>query len=95
MGPLSGEVGQESTRAGLRILATVLAILTGFLIAIITMLGDPRSLLAGSWRVASAHRAEVRHALDRFAVLFYVYLVTIATVFAASLLEGQIPVVRV
>ncbi len=43
---------------------TLVSILAGILIAIITMLGDPRVLYRGSWRVASAHRREVRHYYD-------------------------------
>lgn len=82
---------QDSNTAALRILATVLAILTGFLIAIITMLGDPQSLYRGSWRVASAHRRQVGRALLRFTLLFYVYLATILVVFAAALLVGYAP----
>lgn len=82
---------QESNSAALRILATVLAILTGFLIAIITILGDPRALYPGSWRVASAHRRQISRALYRFTFLFYAYLVTILAVFSAALLVGYAP----
>lgn len=71
----------------LRILATVLSILAGFLMAVITMLGDPRAVYYGSWRVASAHRRQIRNALRRFTMLFYVYLVAIAAAFAAALFE--------
>ena len=82
---------QDSNTAALRILATVLAILAGFLIAIITMLGDPQSLYRGSWRVASAHRRQIGRALLRFTLLFYVYLATILVVFIAALLGGYAP----
>ena len=69
-------------------LANALSILAGFLIAVIVMLGDPRSLYRGNWRIASAHQREIRHALNRAALLFCIYLVVIAFIFAASLLEA-------
>ena len=80
-------VGQNSDFA-LRMLANALSILAGFLIAVIVMLGDPRSLYRGNWRIASAHQREIRHALNRTALLFCTYLVVIAFIFAASLLEA-------
>lgn len=79
--------GQNSDFA-LRILANALSILAGFLIAVIVMLGDPRSLYRGSWRIASAHRREIRRALNRTAYLFCAYLAVIALVFVASLLDA-------
>ncbi len=79
--------GQNSDFA-LRMLANALSILAGFLIAVIVMLGDPRSLYRGNWRIASAHQREIRHALNRAALLFCIYLVVIAFIFAASLLEA-------
>lgn len=78
--------GQSSDFA-LRMLANALSILAGFLIAVIVMLGDPRSLYRGNWRIASAHRREIRRALNRTAYLFCAYLAVIAFVFVASLLD--------
>ena len=69
----------------LRILVTVFSILAGILIAVIAMLGDPRALYRGSWRIASAHRREIRRVLRRYKLLFYVYLVVITLSFAAAL----------
>ena len=81
----------ETSEGALRILITVLSILTGFLLATMTMLGDPGSLLAGSWRIASAETSRVRKAINRLAVLFYVYLTVILGVFVGMLLEGHVP----
>ena len=75
----------------LRILATALSVIAGILLAIITMMGDPRSLYPGSWRVASAHRREIRYALTRAAMLFWLYLSIIAVAFAATVLESYTP----
>lgn len=77
--------GSEDHTEALRILVTVFSILAGMLIAIITMLGDPRALYRGNWRRASAHRREIRRVLHRYELLFYVYLVVIALAFAAAL----------
>ena len=88
LGPLPDvDYGERAVR----ILATVLAILIGFLIAIITIQGDPQSLYTGSWRVASGHRRQVRRALDRFTILFYGYLIALILAFGTTLLEGHIP----
>ena len=86
-----GPLPAEASESALKVLATVLSILTGFLIAIITMLGDPRNLLAGSWRLGSVHRREIKRALNRFSALFYLYLAAIAMAFVASLVDGSIP----
>ena len=69
-----------------RILITTFSILAGFLITIITIIGDPRSLYAGSWRTASMHRREIHRALVRYKWLFYVYLTVIGLTLLATLL---------
>jgi len=86
-----GPPEKDTSDTALTILATALSILAGILLAIITMLGDPRSLYAGSWRVASAHRRQIRRALDRSAMLFCLYLIVIALAFGAMLLEAYVP----
>ena len=86
-----GPLPSEASESAVKVLATVLSILTGFLIAIITMLGDPRNLLAGNWRVGSVHRREIKRALNRFSALFYLYLAAIGMAFVASLVDGSIP----
>lgn len=73
-----------------RILVIVLSILSGFLIAAITMLGDPKRLPDGSWRVASADRRRVRRPLDRLIVLFYAYLLAIFLAFVISILQEHV-----
>ena len=75
----------------IRILVTVLSILSGFLIATIIMIGDPNSLLPGSWRVASADKRERRRSLNRFAILFYIYLTAILFAFCVSVLQSILP----
>lgn len=81
----------EATNTALRLLATVLSILAGFLMAVIAILGDPRSLFAGSWRIASAHARHIRRVLDRSILLFYVYLITVAAAFASTIVGQYAP----
>ena len=88
MGP---RLDAEASNAALRILATALSILTGFLLAVILMTGDPEGLYRGSWRVASGHRRQIMRVLTRYTTLFYIYLSTILATFLASLLGGWLP----
>ena len=86
-----GPPSHQTSGAALRLLATALSILAGILLAIIALLGDPRSLFPGSWRVASAHRRQIRHALNRATMLFWLYLAVIALAFLAALVEEYWP----
>lgn len=69
----------------LRILVVVFSILTGILIAVVPILGDPKSLFPGSSRIGSAHRRELRRVLVRYTWLIYLYLVVILLSFIGSL----------
>lgn len=69
----------------IRLIAPLLGIMTGFLIAIITASSDPKHLLPGSWRIANAHRHEVERALSRYQCLFFIYLAAIAAAFTTVL----------
>ena len=91
-----GSLTHKNTEA-LIILATVFSVFAGFTIAIITVLGDPAILYSGSWRIASAHRRQLRRSLRRQAALLYVYLGVLGVTFAAALLsniETEYPLAR-
>lgn len=81
-----GELLTHKNTVALTVMATVFSVFAGFTIAITTLLGDPGGLYPGSWRIASAHRRQVRRRLRRQAVLFYVYLLVLGLAFAAALL---------
>lgn len=83
-------VGTETTTA-LRIMTTIIAILAGFLMGVITMLGDTRGLFRGNWRIASAHRRENKGSLVRLLFFLYIYLVAISVAFAAALFDAYAP----
>ena len=77
----------QNTNA-LNILATVFSVFAGFIIAIVTVLGNPTILYSGSWRMASAHRRQLRSKLRRQIALFYVYLSILGLTFASALLDN-------
>ena len=81
-----GSAALEVSNISLGLLASVLSILAGFLMAVIAILGDHRGLFTGSWRVASAHARRTKRVLDRAVLLFYVYLVTISVTFISTIL---------
>jgi len=83
-----GEPLTADNAAALQILVTAFSILAGVPIAILALLGNPSGLYGGSWRVASAHRRQVRRRLYRYALLFWIYLVAIGLAYASALLGG-------
>ena len=69
------------------IIITVLTIFAGFLVAIITVVGDPALLPSGSWRSAEIRRENIEGELIRHGWLFIIYLLGIAFLFVGSLLH--------
>lgn len=72
------------------VIVTVFSILAGFLIAIMTLLGD-QSVLPGSWRIAEAKSKLIRAKLVRQKWLFYFYLITLSLIFTHTLLKAKYP----
>ncbi|QDC00349.1 hypothetical protein [Mesorhizobium sp. 8] len=70
------------------VIVTVFSILAGFLIAVMTLLGD-QSMLPGGWRMGAANRNRIKAKMTRQKWLFCLYLVTLAIIFASSLLRGR------
>jgi len=68
------------------IFVTVYSVFAGFLVAVITILGDPALLPAGSWQTAENSRAKIEARLIRHTWLFALYLVTIALIFISALI---------
>lgn len=69
------------------IFVTVYTVLAGFLVAVITVLGDPSLLPNGDWRAAELHRDELEARLIRHTWLFTLYLITIGVIFVGALLS--------
>jgi hypothetical protein len=72
------------------VIVTVFSILAGFLIAVMTLLGD-QSILPGSWKISEIQRKKIKVKLIRQKWLFYLYLLTLSVIFVASLLRAQFP----
>ncbi|RVQ76100.1 hypothetical protein [Sinorhizobium medicae] len=72
------------------VIVTVCSILAGFLIAIMTLLGD-QSVLPGSWRIAATQSDAIRAKLTRQKWLFYCYLVTLSLIFVHTLIKTKLP----
>ncbi len=79
----------NGSQEALRLLVMTISILAGFLIAIITLSGDPQMLYLGSWRIASLHATEIGRALSRYRMLFYIYLLVIVITLLATLTDGH------
>ena len=73
--------------AAIGIFVTVYTVLAGFLVAVITVLGDPSLLPSGDWRAAELHRDELEARLIRHTWLFTLYLATIGLIFVGALLS--------
>jgi hypothetical protein len=69
------------------IIITVITVFAGFLVAIITILGDPGMIPAGSWRIAETRRENIEAKLTRHIWLFVFYLIAIGLLFIGALLN--------
>ena|SRR6185437_442441 len=69
------------------IIITVFTVFAGFLIAIITIIGDPIMVPEGTWRLAEGGREKMERRLVLHIVLFTAYLITIGLLFAGSILD--------
>ena len=86
IGPAEQAIDADSTTV-LRTMATVLSILTGFLIAVIATTRRGPDMYPGSWRVAYYHREAVLAVLTRYTMLYYVYLIAILATAIAILMS--------
>lgn len=71
---------------------TVFTVFAGFLIAIITIVGDPIMIPKGSWRVPEGGRARMEQRLYIYITLFVLYLITVGLLFVGIVLEKALPV---
>jgi len=71
------------------IIITVMTVFAGFLVAIITILGDPAMIPEGSWRKAEVRHRRLEGIIIRQTALFYLYLIAIAFLFAGVLISKE------
>ncbi len=76
------------------ILATVLSILAGFLIAVMAIVADERSLRGKNWRQDTYYLGEVKRQLLRHRLMFHLYLAVLVLIFLGSLGISWDPSVR-
>lgn len=69
------------------IIITVVTVFAGFLIAIITIIGDPFLIPEGSWRTPEGGRARMVQRLNLHVALFVLYLITVALLFVGVVLD--------
>src|SRR5690349_11297978 len=93
IGALAAYFGQPAVHKNpdlVLIIITVFTVFAGFLIAIITIIGDPIMIPDGSWRLAEGGRDRMERRLVWHIALFIFYLITIGFLFAGAILEKAI-----
>ncbi len=78
----------------INVIVTVFSILAGFLVAVITLVGDPKSLPAGGWQVARLGSDLTYNRLIRHKWLFKAYLVTLFLIFVSIVIKNKYPTVQ-
>jgi hypothetical protein len=73
----------------INVIVTVFSILAGFLVALIAMIGDPKSLPSGGWQVARLGSDLTYNRLTRQKWMFYIYLIALALIFLSMLLRNK------
>ena len=79
----------------INVIVTVFSILAGFLVAVITLVGDPKSLPSGSWQVARMGSDLTYNRLIRHKWLFKGYLITLFLIFASIVAKNKFPITQV
>lgn len=64
------------------VFATVFTVFAGFLVGVITIIGDPTLIPEGTWRAAEVRRESIEARLVNHIWLFMLYLIAIGLLFA-------------
>lgn len=91
LGSYFGQPYIHNNSEAINIIVTVFSILAGFLIAVITLVGDPASLPSGSWRKARFASDIIYERLEKHKMLFLAYLMTLSLIFLDVLIQGKHP----
>ena len=73
------------------IIVNVFSILAGFLITVMTLLGEPGLYRGRTWRADAVKRTNVYRRLARHKWLFVIYLVVLGLVFCTSIVSRRYP----
>jgi hypothetical protein len=69
------------------VVVTIFSVFAGFLIATITIIGDPVMIREGSWRIAEGGRNSMRSRLIWHIALLFLYLMTLGVLFLGVILD--------
>lgn len=82
--------GYHENSDAILVVVTVFAILAGFLVAILAIIADERSLRGRTWRHDKVYFELIKRDLRLHRNMFYLYLLVLTLAFAASLKFGKI-----
>lgn len=85
-GAVFGQPLIHGNAAAINVIVTVFSIFAGFLVAIMTIMGDPGAFSSRSWRANESNRSNIFNRLTRQKWMFILYLITLGLIFAASLI---------
>lgn len=71
------------------VLVNVFSILAGFLVAVMTIMGEPVLYRKKTWRYNQSARRNYIKSLIRHKDLFHAYLITLALIFSSRLVDGN------
>jgi|SRR5690554_1852328 len=78
------------------VLVNVFSILAGFLVAVMTIMGEPVFYRKKTWRYNQSSRRNYIKSLIRHKDLFHAYLITLALIFSSRLVDGdEYPLVQI
>nr|WP_319491843.1 hypothetical protein [uncultured Desulfobacter sp.] len=95
IGAYYGQPLIHDNTSAINIIVTVFSVLAGFLVAVITLIGDPASLPSGSWRRAELGSRVLYTRLTRHKLLFLLYLSTLFLIFISVLVKGKYPMLEI
>lgn len=91
---IAGWFGQpliHGNKEAISVIVNVFSILAGFLVTIMTLLGEPSLFRGRTWRSEAVRRSSVYRRLVRHKWLFITYLLVLGLVFSSTLIAGQYP----
>ncbi len=94
IGALAGWFGQpliHDNNDASSVIVNVFSILAGFLITIMTLLGEPSLFRGRTWRADAVRKSNVYRRLVRHKYLFITYLVILGLVFVSTLIFKKYP----
>lgn len=91
---LAGWAGQplvHGNQEAVGVIVNVFSILAGFLVTIMTLLGEPMLFRGATWRSEAVKRSNVYRRLVRHKWLFVLYLMVLGLIFVTTLITKKFP----